>query len=544
MLLDYNAAKNLYFLRVPRSEGVDVKELMTSYGFDLSIPASTPSEAILFSPEPYAAVSFAEIATPEAYASFEGIIGAVAASRLDRADGHFRVPSDKELWPFQKASLRYALARQHALIADEPGLGKTPIAITYANEIQARRVLVICPANIRQQWQRKVYEWATNPWPYHVHVILNGKHGVHPTAAWTVVSYDLARTPTINAALMKLDWDLMILDEAHYVKTSNSERTRAILGHSGEAGSLADKAKRIVALTGTPIPNRPREAYVLSRALCWDAIDFMGAEAFNSRFNPRVKGEKFDERTGKTRVFVDERSGRHAELQNRLRGNFMTRHLKREVMTQLRLPVYDLVLLEETAAVRAALAAEKMLDIDPENLAGADIKVLGHIAAVRKQMGVALAPQIADYAVMLLEGGEDKLVLFGWHIEVLDIWMERLARYSPVRIDGSTSQPMREKNVATFRKEAKCRVIVGNLQSMGIGVDGLQDVCAHGLLGEPSWVNADNIQAFDRLDRGGQTRTVQCDILVAPGSISEKVLAAALRKGQVTHAALDKRFEI
>lgn len=63
-------------------------------------------------------------------------------------------PCDQELWGFQRADVAYALRRKSTLIGDQPGLGKTPVAICFANEIKAKRVLVVCPASIRLR-QRK-----------------------------------------------------------------------------------------------------------------------------------------------------------------------------------------------------------------------------------------------------------------------------------------------------------------------------------------------------------------------------------------------------
>jgi len=77
---------------------------------------------------------------------------------------------------------------------------------------------------------------------------------------------------------------------------------------------------------------------------------------------------------------------------------------------------------------------------------------------------------------------------------------------------------------------------------MGTGTDGLQAVAWHCVIAEPDWVLGNNQQAIDRLDRGGQTAQVQGDLLVVPGSFSEKVLASALRKGQTVHNVLDRRM--
>ncbi len=563
MILDYVEKTRAFTLRVQRGEG-DPMALVKSHGLDFSIPASTPSSAVLFTRDPYAAACFAECATPTAMGRISSIVEQVKLSWKDSSNAIIRCPADRQLWPFQIADVEYALGRKNTLVGDQPGLGKTPVAICFANEIRAKRVLVICPANIRLQWARKVREWSTMPWPYVVYSILNGGRGVHPTAEWTIVSYDLARSPQIGAALARGQYDLLILDEAHFLKTIDTRRTRAVFGdHTGDYRepirheitqeilnyevlftALASRCDRILALTGTPLPNRPREAYTLARGLCFDAIDWMSEDSFRDRFNPsaRIEGQRSD---GSTFTYTREEAGRHGELNNRLRANFMVRHLKHGpngVMKHLKLPVYDIVLVDETSAVKAAIKAESMLAIDhtdPQFFKHANDTVLGQIAAVRRQMGVAKAPLVAGYAEMVLEGGEDKLCVFAWHIEVLNIIERQLKKYGLMRIDGSVSPRKRQMLVDDFIANPKTRVCLGNIQSVGTGTDGLHKVCSHAVIGEPSWVDGENQQLVDRLDRGDQQRTVLADFLVAPGSIDERVLSSALRKGKETTKVLD-----
>jgi SWI/SNF-related matrix-associated actin-dependent regulator of chromatin subfamily A-like protein 1 len=546
-MLDYNPTTGAFILRVPAKDPGQIAVLMRDHGLDFSTSASTEREAVLFTREPYCAAAFADQATEAARQQLAGILEQVAASWAPDSSAHIDCPPDKELWGFQKADIEYALARRNTLVGDQPGLGKTPIAICYANEIRAKRVLVICPASIRLQWVKRIREWSTMKWPFVVHPILNSRNGVHPTAAWTVLSYELARQPNILKALLVGSYDLLIMDEAHYVKTRDARRTRAIFGGGragdegdGPVGALADRCQHILALTGTPLPNRPHEAYTLARGLHWDSIDFMSEDKFAERFNPRIKRERVDPSTGQKKIFIDERTGRHAELQNRLRANFMTRHLKRDVMTQLQLPVYDLIQLQETAAVKQALAAESLLDIDPEDLAGADAAILGDVATARRMMGLALAPQVVEYIDMLIDGGEEKIVLFAWHTQVLDIFEAAFQKHGVVRVDGATSSSAKERRVKAFIEDQNCNVIIGNTLSLGTGTDGLQLVSNHALNAEPDWVPGNNIQCFDRLDRGGQTRQVQGDIFVAPNSLAERVLASSLRKLQTTHKALDQ----
>lgn len=541
MILDYHPKTKAFTLTVKRGEA-DVRELMTLHGLDLSAGSSglsTVNQAVLFTYEPYAAVAFYEHATPAAQAELIGIKAAVGRSWATSSSRHIDVPADKELSPFQIAGVDYALSMGNTLLGDQPGLGKTMQAIAVANEMQAERVLVLCPANIRLQWCERIRSWTTMRYPYTVYPILHGRRGVHPNAEWTVVSYDLARSEPIWRQLAAGKYDLLILDESHYLKTIDVRRTRMVFGggHSPAAEALASRSSRILALTGTPLPNRPREAYTLARGLCWDAIDWMSEDRFTTRFTPSEQRETPD---GK--IFIDERSGRHFELQARLRANFMVRRLKRDVLPQLRIPFLDIVHVEETGAVKQALQAERLLDIDPENMEGLDMVVRGQVSTVRRMMGLAIAPLAADYVDMLLEGGEEKVVVFAWHIEVLDILMAKLAKYHPLRIDGSTPSTRKPAIVAQFARPGH-RLLIGNILSMGTGTDGLQEACQRGVAAEASWVAGDNEQMVDRLDRMGQNGQVLFDFLVAPGSFSEHVLGSSLRKRKVTHTALDQRLE-
>ncbi len=513
---------------------------MVEYGLDLSSSASTEESAVLFTPEPYAAASFAKVATERARNELSYILDQIERSWAPSSGRHIDVPEDKELWPFQIASVDYSLSRPHALIGDEPGLGKTPIAISIANEMCASRVLVVCPASIRYQWCRRIAEWSTHR-PRgnatEVYAIISSKRGVSETAEWTVISWDLIRSEGIWRALAKGRYDLLILDEAHYAKTYDAKRTRSVFGGGRQVveWSLAECAGKIVALTGTPLPNRPREAYTLARGLCWESIDYASEETFRERYNPTRTG------IAPGGYWKSEKVGRVAELQNRLRANFMVRHLKRDVMPQLKLPIFDLIRVEETHAVKAALACERLLDIDPETFEGADAKALGHIAMARRLMGLAMAPQVAAYLCMLVEGGEEKLTVFAWHIEVLDILCAELNKFGVIRVDGRDSARSKDNKVQEFIRDPTKRFIIGNVLSLGTGTDGLQEVCSHALLAEADWVHGNNVQCFDRLDRGGQRAQVQGDIFVAPGSIAERILASALRNAVIVEKTLDRR---
>lgn len=529
-----------FILRIPSAQKKIVADQMAYRGLTFSTSASSREKAVLWATNPYALADLADETCPKLAAYRREI----DLSRALDGKGTLRLPPGRELWDYQKATLDYLLARGGGINGDQPGLGKTPTSIAYANAREAQRILVIVPASVRLQWGERIKQWSTIP-RCHVSVMLKIKDGIHPTANYQVISYDAARNPAIIRAISKYKWDLLICDEAHKMKNIDALTTRAILGNSrGEYHHGDVKMKAIagyctehLALTGTLLLNRPSECYNLIRFFDHEAIDFMSEEKFKERYNRQA-----DMKTIEGKRFKLESTSLELELQNRLRVNVMARHEKKDVFTMMKPPRYTIVKCEENGAVRGALDAEGMLGLSVEEIQTTkDFEILGHIAEARRLMGVALAPQISDYAADFLEGSDEKLVIFGWHLEVLDIFEQELSRFGTVRIDGRKSPAARQKAVDDFTNLPNVRVFIGNIQAAGTGLDGLQQVCSRCYLAEPDWVPAQNEQAVSRLDRIGQENLVTAEIFVAPGSISEKILVKALEKMNVIHRVLDEK---
>lgn len=529
-----------FILRVPRARRADIANLMAYRGLAFSTSASSTNEGVLFSDNAYA---LADLAAPDC-GRLEPYRREIEASRATDGKGTTRLPPGKELWGYQKASFDYILKRGGGILGDQPGLGKTPISLAYCNHIEAQRILVIVPASLRIQWETKIKEWSTIP-RVKVSTMLKVKDGIHPTAHYQVLSYDAARNPSIIRAISKTPWDVLICDEAHKMKNIEALTTRAILGNNrGEyqhadmrMPAIASYCRHKLALTGTPLLNRPSEAFTLIRHFDHEAIDFMSWDVFKERYNRQA-----DMQTIEGKRFKLESTSLELELQNRLRVNVMARHLKRDVFTQMKPPRFSVVTCLENRAVKGALEVEGMLGLDIETLQTTkDFEILGHIAEARRLMGEALAPQIVEYASDFLDGSEEKLVIFGWHISVLNLLEEGLSRYGTCRVDGRKSAQQRQNAVDEFIANENKRVFIGNIQAAGTGLDGLQHVASRCYLAEPDWVPAQNEQAVARLDRFGQENLVNAEIFVAPGSISEKILIKALEKMNVIHRVLDER---
>ena len=176
------------------------------------------------------------------------------------------VKLDKRGWSafnHQKDGIKFLIKNKKCILADDMGLGKTYQSIVAALESGSERVLIICPSSLKINWMREVQNFCDDV------SIIQGTHW-NPTR-FTIMNYDILKNfHTIEEKNKEYeDWelrreiadfnpDLLILDEAHYIKNHKSKR----------GAILKDLSKnfncdRVWLLTGTPIANRPMDYYNL-----------------------------------------------------------------------------------------------------------------------------------------------------------------------------------------------------------------------------------------------------------------------------------------
>jgi SWI/SNF-related matrix-associated actin-dependent regulator 1 of chromatin subfamily A len=448
-----------------------------------------------------------------------------------------RAPSGKSYLPYQRAGIEYGVEKRDILIGDEPGLGKTIQALGICNELEHESVLVVCPASIRLNWLREIKNWYMND-TKSIKVYQNSKEGMASYNNIAIVSYELAKNEGVFNGLMERKWDTLIIDEAHYLKTMDAARTRAIFG--GGRGLFKDRfiaqnVDSIIALTGTPLPNRPRECYTLARALCPEAIDWMSYEQFCYRFNPSAQ------------IFVDdklitkEERGRLPELQARLRSNFMIRRLKADVLKDLPDKRYELAYVEPDGVIRDIIRRERMLNFKISDLMDPRSEIMGMLSTLRREMGEAKVPRVVEHIKYLFDTVEvPKIVLFAHHRSVMDALAAQLHKYGVVQVRGGMSSVAKDKSVQSFQTDPNLRLFMGQMDSAGFGIDGLQNVCDHVVFAEPAWVPGTNEQAVDRCHRIGQHNNVLAQFLVVEGSLDERILATVLRKNETIYDSLDR----
>lgn len=149
---------------------------------------------------------------------------AIEASKATDSDRPIPAPEGLAYLPYQKGGIAYAMERQGTLIADEMGLGKSIQSIGIVNaDPTAKKVLVICPASIKLNWRKEFMKWLVRPMSIG---IAEGKS--FPDTDIVIINYDIVarHRPIIDA----IEWDCLIVDECHYLKTPKAQRTKAVLG--------------------------------------------------------------------------------------------------------------------------------------------------------------------------------------------------------------------------------------------------------------------------------------------------------------------------
>lgn len=397
----------------------------------------------------------------------------------------------KTLEPFQKIGAEFLASRYHAALGDDPGLGKTVQACAALRAVNPSHTTVVCPASVRTNWAKHL-------------------RSENVPGDWDVMSYEGASGASgLNVRARKGGTDVLVLDEAHFLKNLESRRTQAIFGKNG----LARIAKYKWALSGTLTPNcRPVELYPILKALCPGFAGYGFARYAQEFCGAYWDGHGLNVK-GATRV---------GELLARTEG-FLLRRTKADAFPTRTEPLVSVVPLDLTAEdLEGVLAAEDEIGGREVRISSAHDKFsqLGDTSKLLRVLGAAKVRAAAAFISDLLET-VDKVVVFAHHTDVIDALDRELRGYSPLIVRGGMNDAQKTGAVALFQ-HPQYRVFIGQDQTAGLGINGLQSVCSTAVIVEPPWVPGDLGQLIDRLDRMGQNDPlVNAYLLTARGTLDE-----------------------
>lgn len=421
-----------------------------------------------------------------------------------------------KMFPYQEHGVGFLEARNgRALLADEMGLGKTLQTLAWL-QLRSADVLpavVICPASLKGNWERETLRH-TSLWTR----VLEGTKPAPPEPGGDVliINYDIlpAWLPFLEGMIKSV-----VLDECHFIKNTKARRSKAVR-------ALCKGKRHVIAISGTPIVNRPFEFFTTLNLLAPD--EFPRYLDYVQRYcDPKVRRFKLD-LTGASHT---------DELFSRISGKVMLRRTKDEVLDQLP---------EKTCAVLPLSVEEKLMNeyrlIVKETLTrlGGDEASWGlaGVAHVAKLQLAAVAIKMWDcleWIETFLETGR-KLVVFVIHHVTTDLLQKHLGDRCLV-LDGRVPVPRRQKIVDDFQRDGGPQVLIGNVQVAGAGFT--ITVPSEALFMELPWTPGELVQAEDRLHRIGQKNAVTIYYAITRSTIEENMIRLLEAKKHILDAVLD-----
>lgn len=412
------------------------------------------------------------------------------------------------------------------LLADEMGLGKSCQAINYFSiNSDLRPVLVICPASIKINWQLEIKKWSREE-----SLLLSGKKSNHvANYPWYIINYDiLAEEKKINGKKVLLDTSWIyklasigirgiIVDECQFISNNSAIRSKAIVTLKKILPNV-----KFIALSGTPIKNRPKEFFTI--------LNLLAPKLFPNRWRylhkycgPKYNGFgwTFD---GATKI---------DELQELIKP-LMLRRLKEDVLKDLPSKQRIIIPLETDkvalqnyidATIQFKLWVQDHIDNKLEIQTNIDrLKQLSYLA---KRNGVI--KWLEDYP-------ENKLVVATYHKNTLDDLYNHFKKES-VFIDGSVTGDKRQKAIDDFQKNTKIKFIfLQILCAPGMTLTAANATCTV----EFSWSPSDHFQLEDRVHRISQkSDSVFAYYLIAPKTIEQEIVEMIDKKQEVLGNLLD-----
>jgi SWI/SNF-related matrix-associated actin-dependent regulator 1 of chromatin subfamily A len=443
---------------------------------------------------------------------------AIERSRAVVPEGDVPVPCGLSYFEYQKAGIEFLARAPAALLADEPGVGKTVEVCGLLNlRPEIKSILVICPASVKFVWARELEKWLL----IQREISIAGTRSFDISSEIVIVNYDLLRR--YLSALKGVVFDLVVLDEAHYVKTSSAQRTKA-------AKAIAMPAKRKVLLTGTPIMSRPAEL--------WSLLQLIDAKAWGLFF-PFARRYCDAQKTS----FGWDFSGASnlEELSTRLRGSgTFLRRMKADVLPQLPKVIRQVIpldvdtspLLEElTEALAEKLGfdpADPPFDIDPTRIP------FELVSAIRHETGVLKAGAAIKFILESTGDSTEKTIVFAHHKDVLTALAAALP--GSVKVTGESSTKNRQLAVDEFQNDSKVQYFIASTTAMGVGITLTSS--SRVIFVEQDWVGSVMEQAESRAHRLGQVSSVFVQYLVVRDTIDERIMNTLVGKMKVIGAVL------
>lgn len=488
-----------------------------------------------------------ELIDPLFRAFEQGAGGGAATMELPETESH-ATPGGIELMHHQ-AQFVESVKQGHRtfLLADEPGLGKTAQALMAADVAEAFPLLVVVPNVVKMNWAREVAKWI----PSRRATVVHGDGtDIDAFSDVFIVNYDILDRHV--GWLSKFDFRGMVVDEAHFIKNRDSQRSKNV-----QAVAKTIRARLthplLIALTGTPLINQIEDFRMI-----WEFLGWIDDKKPLGQLMAKL------EATGLTPVDP----GFFAEARRQVVSMGIVRRRKEDVASDIPARrIADIPVELDDQATQSIRDAEKALiqrllarydrviEARGTPVDGIDddlVRLVCHseieeskqdnsgenVFSLVRRIGTAKALMAADYTAQLARN-VGKVVFFAKHIDVLDAAYAHFVErgFQPTQIRGDQSAAARQEAIDKFTNDPDVAVIVCSLTAAGVGVN-LQ-AASNVVLAELSWTSAEQTQAIDRVHRIGQEMPVTAWRILAAQTVDQRIAELIDQKSGLALRALD-----
>ena len=434
--------------------------------------------------------------------------------------------TDLPLFPYQKVGSSFLYKIGSGLLGDEMGLGKTIQSLAVCVKSEAKKVLIFCPASVKWQWHDEIQRFIKGADV----VVIEGNKAERDilwakSARFYVVNYELLLR---DFDLMnKTDWDIIIADEATKISNPTAKQSKAI---------KKLKAKRRIAMTGTPVSNRANEI--------WNLIDFISPGAFGDYWSFLNRYCLKNQWGG---IFGYQNMD---ELRDKLK-RYMIRRLKKDVLPELPEKIITDIpfeMTEEEKALYKKIKKEILFEIEKSDISKIEspmtiqytlVKMtrLRQLADSMELLGEQTKSSKLEVLKELLEEsitGDKKVIIFTQFAQMADILERDLSDYKPLKISGTIKEEYKDV-VDKFNKDEECKILImTSAGQFGLNIQRASIIFHY----DQEWSLAKMQQREGRAHRYGQKDTVMVYNLLAKGTLDYYVQKVLHKKAELSASIL------
>jgi len=388
----------------------------------------------------------------------------------------------------QKESIQKLVENKKFILADDMGLGKTTSTIIAALESGSKKVLIICPATLKINWKREIENYSDKS------IYISEGKNFNGDADFVIINYDIIKNfhttkKKENSQILDSNFDLVIVDEAHYIKNATAQRTKLI-------NDLVKKVDRLWLLTGTPMTSRPMDYFNLL-----SLVDSPVAKNWMAYAIRYCQGYQFN--AGGRKIWNVTGASNLEELRDRTAG-LTLRRLKENVLNlpdKIITPVY----LRLKSKMYEAIMGEyyDWYDKNPEESKSLTVQFT-KLTKIRQVIADEKITQTIELAENIIEQGK-KVIIFCNFTDSLEKITEHFGKMA-VKLNGTMSKTEKQYSVDQFQENDKIKVFVGNIKAAGVGIT--LTAAEAVIFNDLSFLPSDHAQAEDRSYRYGQKNNV------------------------------------